>query len=84
MDVPRFMAGVRFFLPCLVRVYQYWSSHHDGLIKSVTVRGFFGLVRKRSKGERWLGTSCDLSAGASMDAELSGSRLIATKRLEVS
>ena len=45
------MAGVVFFLPYLVSVYQYCSSHHDGEIRSVTESGFFGFVRNRSKGD---------------------------------
>ena len=46
------MALVCGLRPNLLSVYRYCSSHHAGDTRSVTESGFFGLVRKRSRGGR--------------------------------
>ena len=77
------MAGVGLFLPCFVSENQYCSSHQDGETRSVTDKGFLGLVRNRSIGERVSGTPGGGFNGASIEAERSRSaRLssVSTKR----
>ena len=54
-----------------MRVNQYCNSHHDGEIRSVTLRAFFGFVRKRSRGDLRSGTSDLGDRGASMETEVS-------------
>ena len=55
---------------------QYCNSHQDGDMRSVTLRAFFGLVRKRSRGDLRSGTSGSGERGASIERELSLSHRI--------